>query len=58
MATTTTAMDANFEALVKERIDLGDASWVLDWINENFTPEDVFDRDTLDKWASDNDWTR
>lgn len=54
MMRTTSREDGEFESLIKERIDLGDASWVLDWIAENFEPEDVYSRDNLANWAIEN----
>jgi len=51
---TTSREDKDFEVLVKERIDLGDATWVIEWVYDNFQPEDIFGRDTLETWALDN----
>ncbi len=31
----------------------GNAAWVLDWVEENFTPDEVYDVAALEKWASD-----
>ena len=31
----------------------GNATWVLEWVAENFAPEEVYDVAALEKWASD-----
>lgn len=41
------------KALVKELGTL-DASFVLEWVRENFVPEDVFSNDALEDWAYAN----
>ena len=33
-----------------------DADGIIDWINVNLNPEDVFDSEALEIWAEDNDW--
>ena len=50
---TTQTQDADFLARLQEEleIDLGDCDWVLDWVRDNFTPDEVFSREQLDAWA-------
>ena len=36
----------------------GDTNWIIDWVVDNFDPEDVFSVDALEEWAKDNDWTK
>ena len=31
----------------------GDTRWVLEWVAENFAPDEVYDVAALEKWASD-----
>ena len=31
----------------------GNAAWVLGWVEENFTPDEVYETAALEKWASD-----
>jgi len=33
-----------------------DADVILDWVEDNFVPEEVFDTDKLERWANDNDY--
>ncbi len=30
----------------------------IDWISDNLSPEDVFDKKTLDQWAIDSGYTK
>lgn len=32
----------------------GDIQWILDWVAENFAPEEVFPRTELEAWAEEN----
>jgi hypothetical protein len=31
---------------------------ILDWVSKEYSPEDVFNIDELDRWATDNDYTK
>lgn len=31
---------------------------IIDWINTNLNPDDIFDYDTLEDWAFDNGFVR
>jgi hypothetical protein len=31
-----------------------DSSFVLDWVRDNFTPEEIFSSKELEQWAKDN----
>jgi len=31
-----------------------DSSWVLEWVSENFEPEDVYGQTDLEEWAKKN----
>lgn len=33
-----------------------DVEWVVDWVEENFDPEDVFSDERLAAWAERNGW--
>ena len=59
MATSTTnQQDKEFAELVKNSLDFSlDANFVLEWIEKNFAPEDVFGRDVLDQWAENEGFT-
>ena len=51
------AITAN-DALNSIKALLGiDSSWVLEWVVETFTPDDVFDDSDLSKWAENNGYT-
>lgn len=52
MARTTPTQDHEFEKALSENINV-DASFVLDFVADNFGPEDVFDYDVLVAWAED-----
>jgi hypothetical protein len=39
--------------IVKDHLQ-HDASWVLDWVKENFGPGEVFDESDLEQWAMDH----
>ena len=54
---TTSQQDRNFiEQFVRE-INL-DTLFILDWVTDNFDPEDVFENDQLEDWALDNGFVR
>lgn len=61
MAITTRFIDDNALAeLISTKasfqVNTIDASDVLEWVNETFDPEDVFDEDKLAAWAENNDY--
>ena len=31
---------------------------VLDWVEDNFSPDEVFEKDALDEWAEKNGYTK
>jgi hypothetical protein len=50
--TTTPSQDRDFKStLINE---LGGAEWVLDWVEQEFNPEDVFNFEMLKTWALEN----
>ena len=57
MSTTTSQQDRDFVEhvleIVKESL-AGDQSWVLDWVAQNFGPDDVFGDLDLSTWAKEN----
>lgn len=66
MAKTDTYQDKDFVNKLFEQVSEGaiidaiahtfeqDASWVLDWVRKNFSPEDIFDEKELSEWARNN----
>lgn len=51
--------DKSFRDLLFDNMDFElDASVVLDWVMENFLPEDVFSNDELVEWAYDNNFVQ
>lgn len=56
---TTYQEDKNFKELVKSQIYFADgADWVLEWVSDNFDPEDVFVPAALIAWAMDNGFVK
>lgn len=51
------AMAKEIEEIVDISISL-DATKVLDYVRENYKPEEVFDIDQLEDWAESNDYVR
>ena len=53
---TTGAQDADFtDALAGELHSVSiDATFVFEWVRENFTPEDIFTFENLCSWAENN----
>jgi hypothetical protein len=33
-----------------------DYSWVLEWVSDHFSPDQVFSQSDLREWAEDNGW--
>ena len=57
MARETSALeDISFRELLRDELEAleMDATGILDWVGENFLPEDVFDNDSLAEWAEFN----
>ena len=61
---TTPAQDADFIGLLFDGMTTavmtaledalkGETAWVLEWVAQNFSPEEVYDTAVLEKWASD-----
>ena len=51
---TTAREDRELKDVLVENMIGGNADWVLEWISENFKPEDIFDEDILIKWVGLN----
>lgn len=62
---TTSRQDKDFQDRLFEKVEDGirdairnilaiDASWVLDWVQFNFSPSDVFNVEELKRWAEQN----
>ena len=54
---TTLTEDQAFGELLKEQVDLSfvmDAGVVIDWVRDNFAPEDVYEVSDLADWAEGN----
>ena len=48
------AIEGEFESCFTQ----GRYDWVLEWVEQNFGPEDVFDASDLEEWAKDNGFTK
>lgn len=57
MSRTTSKQDQEFIEALSENMNI-DASFVLDWVGDNFMPEDVFDIHFLEKWAENNGYIK
>lgn len=40
-------------AAIKKELSGGDIDWLLEWVAKNFTPDEVFPKSELEKWAED-----
>ena len=61
MARQTSALeDISFRELLRDNLETLeiDATGILDWVRENFLPEDIFDKEELAEWADDNNFVR
>ena len=57
MARQTSALeDISFRELLRDNLEALeiDATGILDWVRENFLPEDIFDKEELAEWAESN----
>lgn len=64
---TSERQDRSFLRLAAEKVDIDDlvetilgrdASWVIQWASEEFSPEEIFDNDILDEWATSHGYTK
>lgn len=56
---TTVAQDKDLAILLQDQAEISidiDATYLLEWVRDNFTPDQVFDDDKLERWAEDNDY--
>jgi hypothetical protein len=52
---TTTFQDRDFKDNLIDRLCIAqDYAWVVEWVKDNFSLDDLFDFDTLSEWAKDN----
>ena len=52
---TTSQQDRELTDILMNNMSISlDASIILDWVAEAFTPEDIFSREELSHWAWDN----
>lgn len=54
---TSTKQDREFVERLGEELSM-DATWVVEWVGENFEPHNVFSVDDLETWARDNGFIR
>jgi hypothetical protein len=54
---TNSKQDRDFTERLVQEISL-DATFVLDWVVENFEPNEVYTNDQLEDWAIDNGWIK
>lgn len=58
---TTVAQDKDLASLLEDEATISidiDATCILDWINENFEPDQVFDIHKLAAWAVENGYEK
>ena len=48
--------DQDILSAVRDLLNVN-SSWVLDWVAENFNPDDVFTDDDLERWAKEHGYT-
>ena len=56
---TTVAQDKDLAILLRDQAEISidiDAVYILEWVRDNFAPDQVFDEDELARWAKDNDY--
>ena len=51
---TTLAQDSEFTTLLLGSIIDFDAALALEWVRDNFDPQDIFEDDILREWAASN----
>lgn len=49
---TTTSDDLSFTKEFGSNLSM-DAGWVLDWIKDNFTPDQVYGKDAIEDWVKE-----
>lgn len=57
MPRTTLHQDEKFIKALSENISI-DASFVIDWVESNFSPEEVFGIHALEEWAENNGYIK
>lgn len=58
---TTVAQDKDLAILLRDQAEISidiDATYILEWINENFEPDQVFDIHKLAAWAVENGYEK
>ena len=56
---TTGSQDTSAEHMLKKNVEFRVDSYnLVVWVQENFTPEDVFEEDELETWAKKNGWAK
>jgi hypothetical protein len=58
---TSSSEDREIADAIREQIDSAldaDYTWIIEWVEDNCEPEDVFDDDKLGAWALDNGFTK
>ena len=58
---TTLSQDSSFETFIEEEAHFMltiDATKVLEWVQDTFSPEEVFEEAELEEWASKNGWIK
>mgnify|MGYP001232300580 CR=1 FL=1 len=53
---TTSSADKDFNSTLAYQMN--GAEWVLDWVEENFEPSDVFNDEELGNWATENGYVK
>lgn len=58
--TSSRSEDMKFTQELKENFEFAelDCTWVLQWVQENFDPGDIFDEEELTRWAMENGFER
>lgn len=51
--------DRAFRLSLSENVDFDtDANWLIDFIEANFAPDEIFPIDILEQWAEENGYTK
>ena len=56
-------IDILFDGLTNDVIEAiknvlyGETDWVLEWVADNFEPDEVFNQGALERWAESQGWS-
>ena len=59
MKYTSSNQDRSFRSLLIDQLNLDQQyDWILEWIAEEFNPDDIFDNERLNEWAIENGYIK